>query len=207
MIWATNGRLDEATLLDACLHDWRFDRSFEEYRGDWLWQLMKAVHVEGQFRAAIFEALNNLAEDDAAQLCQIAFHYATNGDEAFRSRLYKIVQDKPFADARYLGEEEIIRLDGGGAFLLALGIRGRQLEDRDWEWDDSVLMDDAIKHLGEERVSDLIGAMADKDVRRFCDRWCQEKNNAEQNEASGPTSLEKQGSCRPVKSSLPLNRR
>ena len=86
-------------------------------------------------------------------------------------------------------KKTIIRLDGGDAFLLALGIRGRQLENRDWEWDDSVLMDDAIKHLGEERVNDLIVATADKDVKRFCDRWRQEKNNAEQKEDSGPTSF------------------
>ena len=191
MTWAMAGRLDEATLLDACLHDWRFDRMVNEYRGDWLWQLMKAVHAEDRFRATLFEALNDLAEDDAAQLCQLGFHYATKGDGAFRSRLYKIVQDKPFTDMRYLGEEEIIRLDGGDAFLLALGIRGRQLENREWDWDDSALMDETIKQLGEEQVNDLIGATADKAIKLFCDRWHQEKSNAKQEEASGPTSLEK----------------
>jgi hypothetical protein len=191
MIWATTGCLNETILLDACLHDWRFDRSVEEYRGDWLWQLIQAIDAEDRFRPTIFKALSDLAEDDAAQLCQLSFHYAINGDEAFRSHLYKIVQDKPFADMRYLGEEEIIRLGGEDAFLLALGIRGRQLEDRDWEWDDSVLIDDAIKHLGEERVNDLVEATADKDVKRLCDRWRQEKSNAEQKEASGPTSLKR----------------
>lgn len=60
MIWATTGHLDETTLLDACLHDWRFDGGFDEYRGDWLWEIMKMVHVEDQFRGVIFEALNSL---------------------------------------------------------------------------------------------------------------------------------------------------
>jgi hypothetical protein len=193
MQWAIAGKLDEGVLLAACLHDKRYDRGFNEVRGHWLWPIMQAVHAEDRFRPAILEALNNLAEDDALQLCELGFHYAEKGDQEFRSRLYQIVQERPFIDTRYLGEEEIIRLDGGDAFLLALGIRGRQLESRDWDWDDSVLMDNAIKHLGEERVNDLIGATADKDVRRFCDRWRQEKNNAEQKEASGQNRSEQAG--------------
>lgn len=92
---------------------------------------------------------------------------------------------------RYLGEEEIIRLDGEEAFLFAVRLRGRQLENRDWEWDDSVLVDDAGKHLGEDRVNDLTIAAGNKDVRRFYDRWRQEKSNAEQEGGSGPTSIEK----------------
>jgi hypothetical protein len=191
VIWGTHGHLDEATLLDACLHDWRFDRSFEEYRGEWLWQIVQASHVEDRFRAAVLEALTNLAEDDAAQLCQLGFNYAANGDEAFRKRLYQIVHEKPFAELRYLGEEEIIRLDGDDAFLLTVGIRGRQLVDRDWNWDDSALVDEAIKQLGEKRVDGLLETTTDENVSRFRDRLSQEKKNAEKGEGSEPTSLEK----------------
>ena len=42
------------------------------------------------------EALNDLPEDDALQLCELGFHYAEQGDEDFRSRLYQIVQEQPF---------------------------------------------------------------------------------------------------------------
>ena len=189
--WAMAGKLDEKLFLETCLHDWRFDRTIEEYHGDWLWRIMQVAHLEDRFRQAILNALNNLMEDDAAQLCQLGFHYAANGDEAFRSRLYQIVQDKPFIDFRDLGEEEIIRLDGGDAFLFALGIRGHQLENREWDWDDSALMDNAISHLGEERVNDLIVTTAEKDIKRFCEQWRQEKDKTEQQEASRPTSLDK----------------
>jgi hypothetical protein len=187
MIWAKNGHLDEAILLDACLHDWRFELSVEEYRGDWLWQIMQAARVEDRFRAAVFEALNNLVEDDAFQLCQLAYHYAANGDEAFRQRLYKIVQEKPFAELRYLGEEGIIRLDGANALLFTIKLRGSQLENRDWEWDDSVLMYESIERLGEDRVMQLRESVLDPDSRRFWDTWSKNKADSEEEKNSRPS--------------------
>ena len=179
MTWATTGHLDEATFLEACLHDWRFELSVDEYRGDWLWQIMQAAHTEDQFRAAIFEALNHLAEDDAAQLCQLGFHYAMAGDDAFRSRLYQIVEEKPLADMRYLGEEEIVRLDGDEAFLFTARLRGRQLENRDWEWDDSVLIDESVKRLGEDRVRQSLEAASDQAARRYREAWIKTNNESE----------------------------
>lgn len=191
MTWATTGHLDEATFLEACLHDWRFELSVEEYRGDWLWQIMQAAHKEDQFRAAIFEALNHLAEDDAAQLCQLGFHYAMAGDDAFRSRLYQIVEEKPLADVRHLGEEEIVRLDGDEAFLFAARLRGRQLENRDWDWDDSVLIDESVKRLGEDRVRISLEAESDEATRRFREAWIRAKSDSEETKNARPTHADK----------------
>lgn len=176
--WAMAGQMDEALLLEACLYDKRFDVTVNEYRGDWLWQIMQAVHREERFRAAIFEALNSLVEDDAAQLCQLGFHYAAKGDDAFRSRLYQIVEEKPFADLRWLGEEEIIRLDGKEGVLFAVRLRGRQLANRDWDWDDSVLMDASVERLGEEQVVQLLEAV-DPPVKRFREAWLKTKSEAD----------------------------
>lgn len=193
MQWAIAGKLDEGVLLDACLHNKRYDRGFNEVRGHWLWPIMQAIRAEDRFRPAIFEALNDLPENDALQLCELGFHYAEQGDERFRSRLYQIVQEKPLSDTQYLGEEEIIRLDGEQAFLLAVRIRGTQLVDRDWDWHDSVLMDKAVEQLGEERVNGLVGATAHEAIQRFRNRWHQEKSNAEQREASGQNRSEQAG--------------
>lgn len=184
MLWAREGHLDEALLLDACLHDKRFDVTVNECRGDWLWQLIQAVHAEERFRALLFDALDDLREDDAAQVCQLAFQYAAIGDGPFRSRLYQIVEDKPFADARYLGEEEIIRLDGEEALLFAVRLRGRQCENRDWEWDDSVLVDESIERLGEDRVRRLLETASDQDSRRFREAWNKEKDESEKEKRS-----------------------
>lgn len=204
MQWAMAGRLDEDVLLDACLHDKRYDRGFNAVRGHWLWPMMQAVDAVDRFRPAILDAIDNLAEDDALQLCELAFHYAETGDDEFRSRLYQIVRDKPFADTRYLGEKEIIRLDGGEAFLLAIGLRGRQLENRDWDWDDSVLMDEAIERLGETQVSELIEATADEAAKRFRDCWRQQQSQAEQEDASRSTSRDRirQMSARDILSAI-----
>jgi hypothetical protein len=185
--WAMAGRLNEDLLLDACLHDKRYDRGFNEVRGHWLWPIMQAIHLEDRFRPAILEALNDLVGDDALQLCELGFHYAEKGDDEFRSRLYELVREKPFADARYLGEEEIIRLDGDEAFLLAVRVRGSQLTGRNWDWDDSALMQKTVERLGEERVSSLLETAADEAVQRFRDRWQQEKDNAERQDESEQT--------------------
>jgi hypothetical protein len=190
MQWAMAGRLNEDLLLDACLHDKRYDPWFNAVRGHWLWSIMQAVDVEDRFRPAILEALNNLREDDALQLCELGFHYAEKGDDEFRSRLYQIVQERPFADTRYLGEEEIIRLDGDEAFLLAVRVRGSQLAGRNWDWDDSVLMQKTVERLGEERVSSLLQAAGDEAVQRFRDRWQQEKDNEERQDESDQTQSE-----------------
>lgn len=188
MIWAKNGHLDDVILLDACLHDWRFELSVEHHRGDWLWQIMQSAHVEDQFRVAVYDALNNLVEDDAVQLCQLGFHYAANGDEAFWKRLYNIVEEKPFAELRYLGEEDVIRLDGEDALRFAVKLRGSQLANRDWDWDDSVLMDDSIERLGEDRVRQSLELALDQDSKRFREAWIKVEADSEKREGSRPRS-------------------
>ena len=53
LLWAKKGLWsDKAILLNACLHDLRYDRQCEEARGPWLWQMMEAVGVADEFRGA-----------------------------------------------------------------------------------------------------------------------------------------------------------
>jgi hypothetical protein len=190
MQWAVAGRLDEAVLLDACLHDRRYDRWFNAVRGHWLWPIVQAIHAEEQFRDRILDALCDPAKDNALQLCELGFHYAKKGDEAFRSRLYQIVQDKPFADMRDLGEDEIVQLDGEEAFLLVVRLRGLQLECRDWDWDDQHLLNETIEQLGEERVNGLLETTADEAIKRFRVRWRQEKSKAQDTDDSSHAQSE-----------------
>jgi hypothetical protein len=171
--WAMTGRLDDEPLLEACLQDQRFDWLVDEVRGEWLWEIVQAAGAADRFRVPILHALYELDEECGAyQLCKLAQCYGQVGDDAFRSRLYEIVEQKPFPDDwSNLGEEEIIALDGEQAFLFAARLRGASLADREWGWEDDSLLQFAIKRFGESRVSDLLEASSDAAVRRFLDGW------------------------------------
>ncbi len=128
MQWAIGGRLDDEPLLEACLHDQRFDGQVEDSRGDWLWKMVQAVGAAERFRVPILHALYDLSDSrSATQVCELARCYAKQGDEAFRSQLYEIVAKRPFEDTPWLGEEEIIAVDGEQGFLFAARVRGRLL--------------------------------------------------------------------------------
>jgi hypothetical protein len=175
--WADQGRLELDLLWKACREDLRFDAQCEDARGNWLWELIRAAGADDCFRPALLALLRELTDQPSgAQLCELAHRYALSGDRDFREALYQIVAEKRDPDWRWLGEEEIIRLDGGPAFLFAAQVRGAQLKERDWDWDDGLLVDQAGEHLGEDCVKALLESATDDDVRRFYRAWGQSEN-------------------------------
>lgn len=184
MQWAIGGRLDDEPLLEACLHDQRFDGQVEDSRGDWLWKMVQAVGAAERFRVPILHALYDLSDSrSATQVCELARCYAKQGDEAFRSQLYEIVAKRPFEDTPWLGEEEIIAVDGEQGFLFAARVRGRLLSGRDWEWDDDYLIHLAADRFGEGRVSALLEASSDAAIRRFREGWQRDKQEKKERES------------------------
>jgi hypothetical protein len=93
-------------------------------------------------------------------------------------RLYEIVEQKPIADSEWLGEDEIIRLDGEEAFLFAVRVRGERLLGREWDWDDNRLVGEAIERLGEERVNSLLDDTRDRTIVSFRTTWRRQKSEA-----------------------------
>jgi hypothetical protein len=177
MLWATTRRLDDDLLLAACLEDQRYDSQLEDSRGDWLWPMIRALGAADRFRVPILHALYELSDERSAnQLCELARCYAETGDDTFRMRLYEIVEQKPIADSGWLGEEEIIRLDGEAGFLFAVRVRGVRLSGRAWEWDDDGLFRHACERLGEGRVNELMENSADPAIHAFWVGWQKENN-------------------------------
>ncbi len=176
--WALAGRLNDEPLLEACLTDHRHDWQIDATRGDWLWAMVQAVGAADRFRVAILHALYELSGPDSGdQLCQLGRCYAMRGDEAFRSRLYEIVEQRPFPTyCPCFGEEEIIQLDGEPAFLFAAKIRGRSLR-APGEWDDGSLGHFAVERFGENRVNELLNSSSDPEVAFFRECWRRTKLN------------------------------
>jgi hypothetical protein len=188
MQWAMHGRLDDEPLLEACLSDQRFDVQCEDSRADWLWQIVQTVGATQRFRVPILHALYELSDERSAdQLCELARCYAEIGDETFRDRLYEIVELRPFAQIPWLGEEQIIQLDGERAFLFAARVRGQQLATCEWEWDDGSLMTQAVECFGEERAHHLLEASSDTAVAKFLENWQREqRRKAEWKQSKSP---------------------
>ncbi|MCA9092111.1 MAG: hypothetical protein KDA68_01385, partial [Planctomycetaceae bacterium] len=177
MQWGLAGKLEDGTLLQACLHDHRHDMQIEDSRGTWLWKIVQAVRGEQRFREPLLEEFKRLPDERSAyQLCELASFYAAMGDADFRQRLYEIVEENPVSDSAGLGEEEILRLDGGKGLLFAAGIRGQRLENREWDWDDGQLIHIAIEQLGEDQVLNLLKNSNDRRVQRFYEISLDQKN-------------------------------
>jgi hypothetical protein len=170
--WALSGRLDHGLLLEACLQDQRFDLQVESSRAEWLWQMIRAAGAMEPFRVPILHALHDLSDEHSgSHLCEMARLYAQAGDEAFRTRLYEIVEQKPFAHIPWLGEEEIMGLDGEQGFLFAARARGQLLAGRKWECDDDSLMNRAIERFGMERARGVLDEFPDEAINRFRENW------------------------------------
>lgn len=176
VLWARRGVLQDEVLLEACLRDLRYDQQVEDSRGEWLWGMIKVTNAEVRFRVPLLHALYALSDERSTnQLCELAFRYAQDGDDSFRERLYAIVEQRPFPDRPWLGERELLDLDGLNGLLFAARVRGKELADRDWEWNDRNLVEDAVEQVGNEAVRTLLMSSPDEAVRRFSERWREEK--------------------------------
>jgi len=174
--WAQSGRLDGEALLEVCLRDFRYDTQVVDSRGDWLWRLIQATGNAARFRVPILHALYQLSDERSAeQICELARYYAEEGDETFRTRLFEIVEQKPFAENRGLGEDAIIELEGEPAFLFAARARGKQLAGRNWDWDDDMFLRAAIETWGDQRVTELLEQSNDRAIDCFREAWLEQK--------------------------------
>lgn len=166
--WAKSGLLFDEPLLDACLYDKRYDAQIDASRGDWLFALMLAQSVLQKFRGAILERFRRLRDEaDAIQLCELAACYAQQGDTYFRQELYSFVRERRFSESPFIGETQLIALDGAEAAVLLFQWHGAELSVRGWEWFDEALVELAVERLGLPIVDSFLSTTDDPDLRRF----------------------------------------
>ena len=176
--WATSGVLASEPLLDACLHDMRFDQQCEDNRGEWLWRLISITDNTSEFREPLLTALRNVNEaHDAYQLCDLAMHFARSGDEAFRNLLYEFVGRRQIPDSPSIGEGQLLSLDGEDAFLFLARLRGQSLLTRVWGWDDGAVIDAAIEEYGEARVREILTHSTEPEIFGFANGWLENQKS------------------------------
>lgn len=171
MQWAAAGVLAAEPLLNACLHDQRFDTQCEDHRGEWLWKIIAHSGAAQQIRDPVLSGLRDASERDAFQLCELALHFARSGDEDFRKQLYDFVKRRQFPGSPGIGERQLLSLDGEEAFRFLARLRGQALETQSWEWDDEAVIRDAIDDLGETQVRELLAESQEPEIRRFMTGW------------------------------------
>jgi len=152
--WAHAGLLSQELLLRECLQSHRHDMLFGESKGEWLFGLVERIGAESALRERLLPALEQLSDEvDYPRLCDLGGCLARLGDDALRKILYEIVERKPIEHCPWLGEKEIIALDGESGFRFALEARIKRFGAEGWIWDGQDLMECGLTQLGENTVT------------------------------------------------------
>ncbi len=177
--WADSGQLAADLLFDACLNDWRHDRQCEDNRGPWLWELMNSLGCVDQFRLPILGKLSQVEEEGiAAQLCDLIYRYAIEGDTECRDRLWTFVRNGSVAEAPWVGVGYLLWLDGSEAFEMIARTHGEALQQRDWQWHDTAFVDKGVEVIGDIPIRSFFAGSTDPHVIRFAEAWQIEQKKA-----------------------------
>ncbi|WP_437200974.1 HEAT repeat domain-containing protein [Planctomicrobium sp. SH664] len=172
MQWARRGNLDKSLLLKACLSDGRYDKQTELSRGPWLWRLITASGADKHIEMPLLDALRHLSSDsDGPQLLDLASAYAQAGSEQFREELNRIARERGSEFLQYYAQKKLLQLDELPALLSIAQQRGEELQGRDWNSDDDLIIGFACKQFGDQAVRKLFAESGSLAVTRFADGW------------------------------------
>ena len=119
-------------ILEACLHDTRYDRQAEGPRNDYLFQTITLAGFRDAFREPLLEALRNAPEPDDYDTYQVnglVCRYAEQGDSEARQLVYDHFVAHLTSDewGDQVRADNLIRLDGVEDFLFAVERFGERL--------------------------------------------------------------------------------
>jgi hypothetical protein len=151
-------------ILDACLHDTRYDNQAENRRSVYLFDVIKHTTAQVFFRDRIIQALRNASDPnayDTLQLDGLATRLAEQGDQEARQLVYDhfvahLTSDE-WGDMSRIND--LISLDGTDGFLFAAEHLGRlvladsdyellhwfPLREEDWDTDERTYWEAAIQ--------------------------------------------------------------
>lgn len=169
----------EEDVLQACLRTQAYDPQCNAKRAEYLFFLIDLATDRDFFRKPILQALvaapseaserNNWNDFwHADQLFDLALIFAKRGDEEARQRMYQRF-DQQVAEDHWLGEEQIIELDGIDGLVHMASVIGDGWKRGVRRLDEAFLLRGLAEHYGKEVVlSALIGAAeTDPNVKAF----------------------------------------
>jgi hypothetical protein len=116
-------------VLEACLHDQTYDSQAEPSRAKWLFEMFQGTAEYSRISETICSALASETEAwDLRQLCEIAAYMSASGDEKAHSALRsRVLQQASGSDDIWVGADDLVRVDGGGALIELARCYGNQL--------------------------------------------------------------------------------
>ena len=145
-------------ILDSCLHHRAFDRQAEEYRTDYLLDVMQATGEPEFYAAYVRRALDaGSGEDDGGQLYALARRLAERGDAEARRAMYRrFARQAAFQNTG--GAEEIVALDGLDGYLFVAAQWQRHPLPEEDHWQEAWLREQLDMQIGPD---DTRRALAD----------------------------------------------
>jgi hypothetical protein len=136
-------------ILQACLHNWAYDKQVEPNRAAYLFEIIKLTHEERYYRDEILRALETRNDEWDFQLYDLARMFAQEGDAEARQVIYDTFAKNYETD--FMSGETLIALDGlAGYIFIAETLGGMDLLDEENWWLYDLLHGYAEKRFGEE---------------------------------------------------------
>lgn len=127
----------------AALTNYAYDPQCEGDRAYYVSQLIELSGRKEAIVEAVLKALATEREDtwNLDQLFALAAIFAKQGNAKARQAIYKRYHKNVIKGSEWVGEEEILELDGMQGLLHVAEVRGRALTEDPEEWEDSFLVD------------------------------------------------------------------
>ena len=149
-------------ILDSCLHHRAFDGHMEDYRTEYLLDIMQATGEPEFYAARIREALGTNGKDYSySQLYELAARLARNGDEEARRVMYdRFARNAAHHDTT--GAADLVALDGVSGYLfVAEQWQLHPLPEED-HWEEAWLLEELKRQIGPEEARQALGRAAEE---------------------------------------------
>lgn len=145
-------------IIKACLKNFAYDGQMESSRATYLNELISLSPKRNKIRNAVLKALATEREDTwtLTQLFDLAKLFAEKGDIQAKQAIYDRFLVNPINGSDWVGESEILELDGIPGLLFIADKVGRMLESDPDNWWDSLNVDEFQQKNPEMKIMDTL---------------------------------------------------